>query len=243
MKIAIIIQARMGSERLPGKVMKEVLNKPLLEYHLERLNHCRLGDDIVIATTKNKADDVIAEYCLNKGIKIFRGSEDDVLERYYLAASEIQADIIVRATADCPVIDPLIVDQEIEFYLRNQDKYDYVSTLLVPSYPRGITAEVFPFWALEKSYKEAKTPSQHEHVTPYIYQNPHLFRLGNMRHAVDLSHHRWTVDQEEDFLLISKIITALYPLNPYFTMDDILELLREHPDWILINAHVQQKNI
>jgi len=233
----------MGSTRLPGKVLRIVLDKPLLAYLIERLRRCKLADEVIIATSIDKRDNIIEQFCLDNDVICFRGSEDDVLERYYVAALEARADIVIRVTADCPLIDPHIIDHEIKFYLDHQNKYDYVSMGLSRSYPRGIEAEVFPFWALEKSHNEAGTAAQREHVTPYIYQNPHIFRLGNMSNEQDLSFHRWTVDQEEDFILIESIISNLYPVKPDFTMNDVLDLFRLYPEWIEINAHVEQKTI
>ena len=240
MKTVIVVQARMGSSRLPGKVLKKVLDKPLLAYLIERLDRCKLVDEVIIATSINEQDDVLERFCMENSVSCFRGSEDNVLERYYLAAKEAGASIVVRVTGDCPLIDPQIIDREIQFYLDNMDNYDYVSMGLPRSYPRGIEAEVFPFRVLEKMYIEADTQVQREHVTPYIYQNPHIFRLGNMPNNQDLSFHRWTVDQEEDFKLIETIISNLYPVKPEFTMDDILELFNEYPEWVEINAHVEQ---
>ena len=243
MKTVIIVQARMGSSRLPGKVLKKVLDRPLLAYQMERLQRCDSVDEIMIATSIDKRDDVLDQFYRDNGIRCFRGSEDDVLERYYLAAKEVQADVVVRVTGDCPLIDPVIIDQVINFYLDNKILYDYVSLGTERTYPRGMDTEVFPFWVLEKSYKEAYTPAQHEHVTPYIYQNPQLFRIGSLIHEPDLSCHRWTVDQEEDFVLIEKIISNLYPVKPNFTMYDILDLFRLYPEWVEINAHVEQKKV
>ncbi|MBD2680429.1 MULTISPECIES: cytidylyltransferase domain-containing protein [Nostoc] len=239
MKTIIIVQARMTSTRLPGKVLKRVLNKPLLEYQIERLRRVKLADAIVIATTTNDTDRPIIELCDRLFIPYFRGSEEDVLARYYKAAKEHHADVVVRLTSDCPLIDPQVIDKVIQFYL--EDKYDYVSNSLERSYPRGMDTEVFSFLALEQAFLEATAQPDREHVTPFIYMHPERYRLGNIVYSENQNSHRWTVDTADDFELIKRIIEALYPEIPNFTLEDCLNLLRQYPDWSLINAHVEQK--
>lgn len=243
MKTAIIVQARMTSTRLPGKVLKEVLGKPLLEYQIERLRRVRRADEIIIATTTNPADQPIVDLCRHLGITCTRGSEEDVLARYYEAAKLRQADVVVRITSDCPVIDPDLIDRIIGHFLEHSGTVDYVSNMLQLSYPYGMAVEVFSFRVLEEAYNEASLRHEREHVTPFIYVHPERYRLANIQHDVDLSRHRWTVDTAEDFSLIEKILTALYPAKPDFGTGDILDLLNKHPDWPLINAHVSQKKL
>lgn len=243
MRVVIISQARMTSTRLPGKVLKEVLGKPLLEYQIERLRQAKLADELVIATTTNDTDQPIVELCEHLGVAYYRGSEEDVLSRYYEAATNFRADVVVRVTSDCPLIDPGIVDEAIGLYIDNRDKYDYVSNTLQRTYPRGLDAEVFSIKALEKAYKEAREKPEREHVTPYVYRRPELFRLANHSGAVDYSQHRWTVDTPEDFELIRLILQELHPVNNRFTWLDVLDLLSKHPEWVEINAEVKQKEV
>lgn len=243
MKTVIIVQARMTSTRLPGKVLKEVLGKPLLEYQIERLRRVGLADEIVIATTTNDTDLPIVELCKRLGVPVMRGSEHDVLARYYAAAKLHLADVIVRVTSDCPVIDPAEIDALIRFYLDNRTVYDYISTGLVRTYPRGMDAEVFPFRVLEEAYLEAVGEPEREHVTPFIYLRPERYKLANYSCQENFAHHRWTVDTAEDFELVRKIIETLYPANTHFDLMDIVDLLKIHPDWVAINAHVEQKEL
>jgi spore coat polysaccharide biosynthesis protein SpsF len=243
MKIVIIVQARMTSSRLPGKVLRTVLNKPLLEFQIERLKRVKLADGIVIATTINETDMPIVNLCERLSIPYYRGSEDDVLARYWGAAKEYKADLIVRVTSDCPVIDPGVIDSVIQFYLDNSDKYDYVSNVLVRSYPRGMDTEVFSFSALDETFREATEQPDREHVTPFIHRQPQRYRLANAFYIEDQSQHRWTVDTLEDFELIKRTIEALYPANPEFNMEDVLSLLKKNPEWLKINSHIEQKSV
>lgn len=242
MKTVAIIQARMGSTRLPGKVLKKVLDKPLLEYQLERVKRASLIDDIVVATTTKKMDDEIVSFCKSQNINVYRGSEADVLSRYYEAAVKYNADVIVRLTSDCPLIDPDIINQVIQLYFDEQS-VDYVSNALKRTYPRGLDTEVFSFEALEKAYNEATLARDREHVTAYMYTNKDKFTCTYLVNKVDYSHHRWTVDTEEDFELVEHILTSIYCSNPKFTMNDIIQLLNENPSWVQINAHIEQKKL
>ena len=241
MKTVIIVQARMTSTRLPGKVLKQVLGKPLLEYQIERLQRVKLANEIVIATTTNETDEPIVELCNRLAVAYFRGSEDDVLSRYYGAATAHKADLVVRVTSDCPLIDPQVIDTVIDYCLQNQSHYDYVSNSLERTYPRGMDTEVFSFSTLQQAFGEATAQPDREHVTPFIYRQPARYRLGHVIYSEDCSHHRWTVDTPEDFELIQKIIEAVYPNQPNFTLEDCLRLLQEQPAWYLINSHIEQK--
>lgn len=242
MKTIAIIQARMGSTRLPGKVLKEVLDKPLLAYQLKRVQRAKFIDEIIIATTTKKQDDAIVEFTKSFGEKVYRGSEDDVLSRYYGAAVEADADVIVRLTSDCPLIDPVIIDDVVQLFIDKQS-VDYVSNTLDRTFPRGLDTEVFSFEALEMAHKEATLPRDREHVTAYFYTNPEKFSLAYLKNDVNEGHHRWTVDTDEDFELVRRILEAIYPTNKNFTMNDIIELLEQHPEWIEINAHIEQKKL
>ena len=243
MRTVIVVQARMTSTRLPGKVVKEVLGKPLLEYLVERLRRVTCADTFVIATTTNDTDQPIVLLCERLGVSVTRGSEHDVLARYHEAALATNADVVVRITSDCPIIDPKVIDRVIGFYRERAGQCDYVSNALVHSYPYGMSAEVFPFRVLDEAFREAVAEPEREHVTPFIYTRPERYRIGHVTHSTDLSDHRWTVDTQEDFELVSRLIEALYPVKPDFGMEDILAKLDEHPDWPLVNAHVRQKKL
>lgn len=240
-RIVIIVQARMGSTRLPEKIFKTVLRKPLLQYQLERLKRVTLAQDIVVATTTEPRDQQVATFCHKASFSIFCGSEEDVLKRYYDASCIFKADVIVRITGDCPLIDPSIVDQAIQLYLDNKNGVDYVSNTLQRTYPRGMDVEVFSKNILEKANTFATTAEEREHVTPYIWRHPEKHKILQLTQKKDESFHRWTVDTEEDFSLIEKILSALYPTNPTFTKDDIISLLNTHPGWITINQKIKQK--
>jgi spore coat polysaccharide biosynthesis protein SpsF len=200
-----------------------------------------LTDEIIIATTTNETDQPIIDLCQRLNIPYFRGSETDVLSRYYRAAIVHQADVVVRVTSDCPLIDPVVIDQVIQFYLDNQSAYDYVSNSLKRTYPRGLDTEVFSFSVLQQAFQEAIVEADREHVTPFIHRQPERYRLGNVAYSEDASHHRWTVDTPEDFELIQKMIETIYPNQPHFTLEDCLLLLKEEAEWYLINSHIEQK--
>jgi spore coat polysaccharide biosynthesis protein SpsF len=241
MKVAAIIQARTGSTRLPGKVLKKVLGKTLLEYQIERVKRAKTIDEIIIATTAKESDDPIVQLCQQLSIPYYRGSEENVLSRYYEAATEFNVDVIVRLTSDCPIIDPDVIDQVVGYYLENQDQYDYVSNTLTRTYPRGLDTEVFPYEVLKRVHEEAKELTYREHVTAYIYYHPDQFRLCNVPNEKDESRHRWTVDTVEDFFLVKNILEKLYPTNSLFTLEDVIQVLQDKPEWIKINAHIEQK--
>lgn len=243
MRIEAFIQARMESTRLPGKVLKKVLGKPLLEFLIERLYYSKEIDEIVVLTTREIADDPIVSFCEEKKIPCLRGSEEDVLDRYYQAALQRKIDGIVRITSDCPLIDPDVVDQLIKTFRREYPKLDYVSNTLERTFPRGLDAEVFSFNALEKAFQNAIYPEEREHVTLYLYRHPEQFTLKNIAHIPSLGHHRWTVDTPEDFALIRLILENLYPIQPQFRLNDILDLLSHHSEWIKLNAHIEQKKL
>ncbi|MGJ9459586.1 cytidylyltransferase domain-containing protein [Oceanobacillus sp. CF4.6] len=243
MKVVAIIQARMGSTRLPGKILKKVLDKPLLEYQIERVKRSKLIDEIVIATTTNEIEQPIVDFCNEFSILYYRGSEDDVLSRYFEAAKEYSADVVVRLTSDCPIIDPAVIDSVIGYYKNNNSDYDYVSNTLKRTYPRGYDTEVFSFRTLENAYINAREIFEREHVTPYIYQQTNLFRIDQVLNESDNSNCRFTVDTKEDFLLIEKILTSLYKVNNTFSHNDVMELLDKNKEWQKINANVSQKNV
>lgn len=239
-KIVAITQARTGSTRLPAKVLREICGKTLLEHHVDRLNRAWKLDAAVVATTTSSSDDAIVDLCQKRGYTAYRGSEEDVLARYYGAAESSKADIIVRVTSDCPLVDPGLIDDLVGYFLSAEPALDYAA-LDTRSYPHGLDAEIFSRSALEAAYAEAEDPAEREHVTPFIYRRPERFRLGALRSGEDHEGHRWCVDEQKDFDFVSKVIDALYPVNPEFNWRDCLEVLDDNPEWRLINADVQQK--
>jgi len=242
LKVVAIIQARMGSARLPGKVLKTVLNKPLLEYEIERIKRAKSIGEIVVATTKNEEDDAIRNLCDKLSIPTFRGEEEDVLLRYCEAAKEFKAEAIVRLTADCPLMDPFVLDKIISQFLSNGN-LDYVSNAIDRTYPRGMDVEVMSKDTLFQLKKLAKSKSEREHVTSYILKNLKDFRVENVKYINDHHHLRLTVDTMEDFTLIKRLIEYLYPKNKAFTLEDIIDVLHIFPEWKEINAHIEQKKV
>ena len=199
----------------------------MLWHVVNRLGRSELINKIVIATSTDRDDLPISQFAEEHGIDSFAGSEDDVLDRYYQAARKFHADPIVRITADCPLIDPQVTDKVIRYYLENEDSLDYVGT--AGNFPDGLDTEVFSFAALEKAWQEAKLPSEREHVSPYIWKNPQVFRVGKVECHEDYSHLRWTVDDERDLSLVRDIYKDLYKEGEVFLMQDILRLLERKP--------------
>ncbi len=233
--IGCIIQARMGSSRLPGKIMKKINgDTPMLKFQLDQLEFSKNIDQIIIATTTLEPDNLIVDFCKKNNLECFRGESKDVLDRYYRCAKKFKLSIIVRITSDNPLIDPTIVDHVISRFIDSD--YDYMSTLVKKS-PLGFTVEVFTFQAIERAWREAKLPSEHEHVTPYFYNNPDKFKIESVSQEKDLSHIRCTVDTEYDFKLIEKIISKIKtrPIH----LDHILDLFSKDTNLLEINKHVK----
>ena len=232
--IGCIVQARIGSTRLPGKVMLNIDEKnPVLYYVLEQLSSCKLIDKIIVATTTLDEDDVIKNFVNSMNVNIFRGSSDDVLDRYYQCAKKFSIDTIVRITADNPLIDPTIVDDLIKKFTLNS--YDYLTNAHIRTFPYGTEVEIFSFKALEKAWKNAKKPSEREHVTPYFYNNSQSFRNYNQENSKNLSYFRWTIDRENDFLLVKSIVSKIKK-RPIL-MNDILDLFSKEPKLFEINKN------
>ena len=240
MNTAIIVQARMTSTRLPGKVLLPLGGEPMLARLVERLKRVRGADQIVIATTTNAADDAIASLCDQLGVPCHRGSELDVLSRYAEAARAHQADVVVRITSDCPLIDPALIDDVIARF--QQGDADCVSNMLPPTWPYGMAVEVFGAQALAEAHAEATQPAEREHVTPFLYAHPERYRLHNVASPTDLSGQRWTVDTPEDYALVQRLFDAVHPTHPDFTLADLLATMQAHPDWLTINQHIRQKS-
>jgi spore coat polysaccharide biosynthesis protein SpsF len=245
MRKVAIIQARMTSTRMPGKILSPILGRPMLELLIERLRRARRLDDVWVATTTNATDDPTEELARRLGAGCFRGSELDVLDRVLQAAHAARADVLVEITGDCPLIDPVVVDQLVETYFANQ--YDYVSNVLHRTYPVGLDAQVYSTRVLERVAAATDDPVDHEHVSIHIYNHPELFRLHNVDSGLPdgeaVGRMRLTVDTPEDFALIAAIYEELYPAKPDFTLPDILDLLRRRPELLALNQHIQAKRV
>lgn len=230
--IGAIIQARMGSSRLPGKVLADIGGQPMLAYVVGRVRHARKVGTVVVATSLAPADDGIAQWCGAAGVACFRGDEHDVLDRYHATATAFQLDVVVRLTADCPLLDPQVIDDVIDAYAGGE--FDYVSNTLVPTYPDGLDTEVVRRGALDRAWSEATLVSEREHVLPYIWKRPEMFRLKNVARQVDLSHLRWTVDEPEDLEFVRRVY-AHFDHRIDFGMDAVLALLGKDPALSAVN--------
>lgn len=237
-----IIQARASSRRLPGKVLKPLLGRPMLARQLERLQRAETIDRLVVATSTEKSDDPVEALCTDLEIDCFRGDLEDVLDRVYHAANlysdDHVRDQILRLTADCPITDPELIDELVGFHLKG--KFDYSSNCLEPTFPDGLDAEIMTFSALEEAWSEATEPSHLEHVTPFIYSQPERYRLGSFKQKDDFSKLRWTVDEPADFAFVRKVFSMLYPTNPDFGTSDLLDLLVLRPELTRLNAHLER---
>ena len=234
MKTVAIIQARMQSTRLPGKVMRPICGEPMINLILERLSKAKRIDQIVLATSEDPANDQLVKTVSELGYTVYRGSENDVLDRYYQVAKEVGADIIVRITGDCPLIDPALVDEVIEKFL--EAGVEYICNISPPTYPDGLDVEVFTFTALAKAWKHAKKPNQREHVTPYIRESDEFSHL-NFSSNINYSNERWTVDELEDFEVIQKICEHFYPRKNFGWLE-VLALRNVHPEFFIANRHL-----
>lgn len=237
MKTVAIIQARMGSTRLPNKVLAEIAGRPMLWHVADRARRVRSLDGVVVATSDSPADVAIANFCVQNGVQCFRGSHNDVLDRYYQASKFFKAEVIVRLTADCPLLDSTVVEKVIEEFFA--DNYDYVSNTLEPTFPAGLETEVLRQDALEQAWRDARLKSEREHVTPYIWKHPLAFRLGNVKHDHDLSRLRWTVDEPEDLEFVRRVYRCL-ARRASFGMVEMLGLLQMKPELAKINAKFQR---
>jgi spore coat polysaccharide biosynthesis protein SpsF len=240
MKVVAIIQARMGSTRLPGKVLRELGGRSVLSCVIHRVGQFRRIDDLLIATTVEEADHLVVREAEHCGADVFRGSENDVLDRYYQAARHVHADTVVRITSDCPLIDPEVSDFTIRQFMDNRP--NYASNALERTYPRGLDTEVMTFEALELAWQAASEPYQRAHVTPYLYQNPDKFRLLSVKGETDYSGYRWTLDMPEDLEFLQEVYSRLG--GPHdFTWRDVLRLLEREPGLAEKNRHIRQKSL
>lgn len=238
MNIVVIMQARSGSTRLPGKIMKKILGKSILQLQMERMLNAKTPSKIVVATTKNKIDDDIVNICKSNNYEYFRGDENNLLDRHYQAAKKYNAEVVVKIPSDCPLIDPKIIDRVISYYIDNQGKFDFVSNLHPATYPDGNDVELMPMKMLELAWKEAEKDYELEHTTPYFWEQPERFRIGNVEWESGLDYsmsHRFTIDYPEDYDFIKRVFEELYPHNPTFSLDDIIYLLEQKPEIMDIN--------
>ncbi|MEX1028732.1 MAG: glycosyltransferase family protein [Paenibacillaceae bacterium] len=242
MRIVVIIQARMGSTRLPGKVMLKLMDKPMLEHVVDRSRAIPSIHEVMIATTSNPEDDAIAEFAGQHRIRCTRGSDTNVLSRYYEAAKASGADVIARVTSDCPLLDPDVSNAVIQAFL-DYPETDYCSNTIDRSFPQGLDIEVFTFAALEKAYLEAQADYELEHVTPYLYRHPDIFQLHQYVGEIDYSSYRWTVDTQEDYQLITAIYESVYDPSKLFSWREGITFMEQHPDMKKLNAHIVQKKL
>jgi spore coat polysaccharide biosynthesis protein SpsF len=228
-----ILQARMSSTRLPGKVLMPIVGKPMIQLHLERLARCKNIDHLVVATSDHTEDNAVAELCQNLGVQCYQGSLDNVLDRFYQAASLHPADNIVRLTADCPMADPQLIDKVIEQHITEQN--DFTTNASPHTFPDGVDVEVMRFSAMRQAWQNADTAYQQEHVTPYITDRPEQFKIASHISPVNYNQQRWTVDYPEDFALVKFVYESLYAADNQFDSAAILQLLQDNPEVFALN--------
>jgi spore coat polysaccharide biosynthesis protein SpsF len=239
--LTAIIQARLGSTRFPKKILANICSKPLIWHVIERLRWSKSIEKIVLATTINQNDDNLYFWAKENNINVFRGSEEDVLARFYDSAKEFKALSILRITADDPFKDPDIIDKVYEMYLR--EKLDFAYNNNPPTFPEGLDTEIFSFSAIERAYFESKDSYEREHVTQFFYRHPELFSQKNYCNNQDLSHLRWTIDNSEDFLMVNEVYKALYKEGEIFKFQDILKLFKAKPHLSEINKNVKRSDM
>jgi spore coat polysaccharide biosynthesis protein SpsF len=266
LRVVAIIQGRMSSSRLPGKILADIAGQPMLARVFMRTSRAVTVTETIFATTTDASDDPVAEYCDWSGIPVRRGSLYDVLERYYRFAKEAKADVVVRITADCPVIDPALIDDVVNAVISDQSsvisgQFDFAANRLPPpwgrTYPIGLDTEACTFAALERAWKEAKEPQQREHVMPYFYEDielttvnrqlqtgisPRGFKVALLHHTTDFGDYRWTVDTPEDLEFMRQVYSRFDGRND-FTWKEVLDLVHNEPDLMKINAGVQHKTL
>ena len=240
MRTVAIVQARMGSTRLPGKVLKDVAGETMLGRVVRRLRGAKQIDEVLIATTDSPTDDAIVAECQRYSIAVFRGDQDDVLDRYFEAAKFTGAEVVVRVTSDCPLIDPEITERTIRAFMDHSP--DYASNTIVRTFPRGLDTEVVSMAALTRAWQEARRPYEREHVTPYILEHPEEFVLLPVVGDQDYSAHRWTVDMPEDFEFVRAIYNRLKGEGE-FSWRDVLDVLDREPELLELNRGVVQKSV
>ena len=232
--ILAILQARTSSNRLPGKVLLPLLGRPMILHELDRIVHSREIDKVVLATSTEESDDALAFKVESEGFPVYRGSLHDVLGRYYACAKEYMPAHVVRFTGDCPVIDWRLADEVIRRHMDEGNEYTRTSE----RFPDGLDTEIMTFQALKKAHENAQLLSEREHVTLYLRSHPESFRLGEVEAQEDWASLRWTVDEAVDFALMKRIFSLLYPVQPDFSMEDILDLIKKHPALAQYNAGI-----
>ncbi len=238
MRSVALLQARMSSRRLPGKVLMPIDGRAMLLRQIDRVRRATLIDELVVATSVDRSDDPIERACREEGIDVFRGSLHDVLDRFHSAALAARADHVVRLTGDCPLSDPQIIDRVIRHHRENE--CDYTSNFVPPTFPDGLDCEVMTMGALASAWRQAIAPDDREHVTPFLYHHPAAYRVGHISHDIDLSAWRWTVDEPEDFAVVEAVFKRLLPVKPAFVMDDICRLARDCPEIFAENLRFQR---
>ena len=246
MALTAIIQARISSSRLPGKVLRLIQNKPMLYHVVNQTKQSKFIKRIIIATTNLPQDKKIVDFCKKNNLEYFRGSQRDVLDRYYKCAKKFGCDPIVRITSDCPLLDPKVIDRVIRKFRKNN--FDYISNNVEKvngkwknsscNYPQGMTVEISSFSTLQKAWKEAKKPSEREHVYPYIQFNPKLFKISSIKNTVDLSHIRCTVDKTQDFLFVREIFKRVPKKKTVVQINNILSIIKKEPQLLKLNSDI-----
>lgn len=239
MKVTAILQGRLGSTRLPGKVLLPLAGKPVIVHVYERIKHCMNIEKIIIATTTNKRDEAIVRLFENLGVTIFRGSEEDPLDRFFRAATKYNLQHIVRIMADCPVVDPNVVDTVITYYIKGNYDFCYLGG----EFPSGLDVTVFSYPTLKKAWENTGRLSDREHIIPYMQKHPELFRIGCCEIFKGLYHHRWVLDHESDYRLLIEIYNELYEPDKIFITKDILELFDRRPELAKLNSHILRMTI
>lgn len=237
-KIVAIIQARVGSTRLPNKILLKLEGKTVLEHILARVSHSKFINSLLVAAPSSSVNEPIVRLCSRLEIGVYLGAQDDVLDRYYQTALCAGASYIVRITSDCPLIDPTIIDAVIKYHLEKEG--DYTSNTIEPTFPDGEDVEIVNFSTLRDTWKAATLPSEREHVTPYIIKHPEKYKLNNLTNTVNLSLKRWTLDYPKDYDFVKRIYAGLYRKKHFFTMDDIITYLKTNPKIEMINASLKR---
>jgi spore coat polysaccharide biosynthesis protein SpsF len=240
MIVGAVIQARMGSTRLPGKALIDLDGLSMLARVVDRTRRARTVDRVIVATTTKRQDDCLVEHARGLSVDVYRGDEDDVLDRYYQAAMHHGLDIVVRITADCPLLDPGLADDVVRLLLDGAPRVDYAANTITRTYPRGLDVEAVPITTLERVWREATSEHERAHVFPYVYEHPEKFSIAGVADTVDRSGMRWTVDTEEDLAFVRAVCRVLGRRE--FSWTDVLKVLDANPDLLQINAQVRQKS-
>jgi spore coat polysaccharide biosynthesis protein SpsF (cytidylyltransferase family) len=236
-KPTIIIQARTGSSRLPGKVLSKIQSKPMIWHVINRVKKVKNVKQIILATSTNFVDRPLVKIAEQENILTFTGNPTDVLDRYYQASLKFNIDPIIRITGDCPLIDPKLITNMLDFF--QHEKYDFISNNLNPTYPDGLDVSIFSFNVLEKTWKKANLQSEREHVVPYITKHKNIFKIFSYENSKNLSNYRWTVDEKNDLIFVRKIYHLMKPKTIFYT-NDVLKLIKQNPKLLTINSSISR---